>query len=264
MSTPDPLEDVDFLARSPHRVRVLEELRSGPRTRPDLHEETGISQPTLGRVLGALEDRDWVERRGREYALTGFGELLAGQFADLLDTVEVVQDLGDVARYLPTERMDFDLRAFADATVTRPTTNDVLAHVRRGEELLADADHLRVLTPSIFPRALEDAAEGSPPRHHEAIVTADAVAALERDPALVDVTRTLLERDGAEVLRYDGPVETIVAVVDDTAIIGSLDGDGLPRALVESRNEAVRSWADSELDRYREAATALTAEDLPA
>jgi predicted transcriptional regulator len=118
--TSTPLDDVEFLARSSHRVEVLQTLATGPRPRPVLHDETGIPQPTLGRILGGFEDRNWVERRGQEYALTELGALIVAEFENLLDTVATVNRVGAVLVDLPTEELDFDVRAFADATVTTP------------------------------------------------------------------------------------------------------------------------------------------------
>jgi hypothetical protein len=117
------------------------------------------------------------------------GELLAEEFQDLLETVETVQELGDVIGFLLTEGMDFDIRLFGEATVTKPKSNDVLAHIRRAEVLLSDATHLRVLTPSIFPAALEKLLEEQAPDHHEAILIDGALEAVRADPAKPTVSR---------------------------------------------------------------------------
>jgi DNA-binding HxlR family transcriptional regulator len=156
MPVPDAREDVAFLARSPHRVGVLETLADGPLTRADLHEETGISQPTLGRILSSFADRNWVERRRAEYALTPLGELLAESFAALLDTVETVQTLGDVVQQLPTDEMDFDIRTFSDATVWVPEPGDTLSHIRRMESVWFDAERRRLLGSTLGPASFDD------------------------------------------------------------------------------------------------------------
>lgn len=77
---PDPMDEVEFLARSDHRVTVLRTLSDRPRTRADLHDATGIPQPTLGRILGDFTERNWAERDGHEYALTEPGMLVAAAF----------------------------------------------------------------------------------------------------------------------------------------------------------------------------------------
>jgi predicted transcriptional regulator len=271
MTTP-PLDDVEFLARSDHRVEVLRTLASGPRTRPDLNDETGISQPTLGRVLGDFEDRNWVERDGREYGLTPFGELVCGAFEDLLATVETVQELGDLNDLLPTDGMDFDLRELGDATVIAPTDGDAFRHVTRIEELFYGADHVRLLSPTIAPGSAEDRRERlaeflESDRVNEGIVS---VRAMEQEP-LFDPTNEDLMRSIREALElertrfyvYDGQIPLMLMIADGTTILAPTDDRGLPAAVVETGNETVRSWVEAELDEYRARAVAVTVDDLP-
>lgn len=273
MPNTTPLDDVEFLARSGHRVEVLGTLASGARTRPTLHDETAIPQPTLGRILGGFEDRNWVARRNGEYALTALGELVAVAFDDLLDTVEIVQNLGSVVQLLPTEEMDFDLRAFADATVTTPEPGEALTHVTRLAELLYRTDDIRVLTPTIAPIPAADRQERAAAfldsdRVGESIVSAEA---MRREP-LFDVEdegareflRTALESGRLRLHVYDGPVPLLLMIADGTAMLAPTDENDTPVAVIESTNEAVRSWVETTLDAYRERATELTTEDLPA
>lgn len=269
MPPPTPLDDVEFLARSAHRVEVLRTLRSGPWTRPDLHDETGVSQPTLGRVLGSLEDRHWVERRGREYALTPLGEVLAAEFDDLLGTVETIQRLGGVIGLLPTDEMAFDVRRFASATITTPEPGDVLRHVRRAEEVLRDARDLRILADTIAPSSLEeghdrvmDFPEGD--LVFESIITGDAIDQTLAEPDLVGLIRDLVASGRAPIYRYDGTIPLTVVVADDTAVLFPTDEQGLPAALIETDDEAVRAWVAEQIDRFRDRAIRLTLEDLPA
>ena len=269
MSSPasDPLDDVAFLARSAHRVRVLETLAEGALTRRDLHEGTGVSQPTLGRVLGAFEDRNWVERRGREYALTSWGELVAAAFVDLLDTVGTVQRFGDVVGLLPTDRMDFDVERFESATVTTPLPGDVLRHVRRAEELIDGANHVRILTDTISPRTLEDQHErlvnGPGDLLLESVITGNAIEQALATPALVELIRDLLESGRAPVHRYDGTIPMTLVLADDVAILAPADEHGIPGALIETEDAVVRDWVEGQFEAYRIESTELTVEDLP-
>jgi predicted transcriptional regulator len=262
------LDDVAFLARSAHRVGVLEILADGPMTRRDLHDETGISRPTLGRILEPFRERNWVERRGQEYALTAWGHLLADDFAELLDTVESIQRLSDVVQQLPTDKMDFDIREFRDATVTKPTTGDVFRHVRRVEELLYNADHVRNVTPTIAPGTAEEYEQqlarfldGN--QRAEAIIPAGALNTAEVAAHLAATVRAPLESGRAAVYLYDGTISTLLAIADGTAMLVPVDEQDIPVALVETENETIRSWVESKIDEYREQSTALTVEDLP-
>jgi hypothetical protein len=45
---------------------VLEKLERDDWTRRDLRDETGISQPTLGRILDGFEERGWATEHRTE------------------------------------------------------------------------------------------------------------------------------------------------------------------------------------------------------
>jgi predicted transcriptional regulator len=267
MTDRTPLDDVEFLARSAHRVEVLQTLASGPWTRPDLHDKTGISQPTLGRVLGSLEERHWVERDGREYVLTAFGELVVKDFSGLLGTVETVQRLGEVIPLLPTEQMDFDARLFCDATVTTPTTGDVFRHVRRVETLVYDADHLRLLSTTVAP--------GSPKEHLdriekflaggqvvESVLTINTLDQSMADPEIAEIFAEITSFDRVQLYLYEGTIPQMVGVSDGITFLVPFDDQGMPAAVIETTNETIRSWAEATIDEYIAKSTKLTADIL--
>ncbi|WP_458208108.1 helix-turn-helix transcriptional regulator [Haladaptatus sp. NG-SE-30] len=268
MSTPDPLDDVAFLARSPHRVGVLEILAEGRMTRRDLHDETGISQPTLGRILEPFRDRNWVERRGQEYALTAWGNLLADDFGDLLETVESIQRLSDVVQQLPIDEMDFDVREFRDATLTKPTAGDAFRHVRRLEELFFGADHARLLSPTVATGAPEDYEEMSQEfldgdQYAESVVPGEVLAQVQADETYVEMFRPAFESGRMRMVVYDGPIPYLLAITDGITLLAPTDNHGIPIALVETETEVVRAWAESTYEEYREEGTELTLDDIP-
>ncbi|WP_416838901.1 helix-turn-helix transcriptional regulator [Haloferax sp. DFSO52] len=267
MTNQTPLDDVEFLARSPHRVEVLQTLMSGPWSRPDLHDETGISQPTLGRVLGSLQERNWVEQTGRTYALTALGELVAEEFTDLLDTVETVQRLGKVISLLPTEQMDFDVRLFGDATVTTPTTGDAFRHVRRVEDLVYDADHLRLLSTTVAPGSPEDHLERiekflAGDQVVESVLTINTLDQSFADPEIADIFAEVMSFDRVRLYLYEGTIPQMVGVADGVAFLVPFDDQGIPAAVIETTNPTIRSWADKTIDEYIENSIALTADTL--
>jgi predicted transcriptional regulator len=237
-------------------------------TRPTLHEETGISQPTLGRILEPFRDRNWVERRGQEYALTAWGELLVDEFDGLLDTVETIRHLGNVIQLLPVGEMDFDVRRFGSATITTPQTGDVLRHVRRAEERLSGADHVRIAADTIAPHSLEDQRDrvvnaSGDDLLIESVITGDAIEQALADRQLVDFIRDLLESGQAPVYRYDGTIPMMFATADDIAILAPTDEQGMPGALIETEDEVIRAWVDEQFDAYKDRSTELKVDDLP-
>jgi predicted transcriptional regulator len=249
-----PLDDVEFLARSEHRVRVLETLHRGGTTRSDLRDRTGIAQATLTRTLDDLVERRWARKRGRTYELTPLGEVLAVEFADLLETVETMQRLQSLADWLPA--LPFDLRLLADATVTLPTDTDVFAHVGRIERLLDGADASWILAGSVFREALERQHRRSTERGQRQVAVLSA-AALDRarlDSELRPLAADLLASGCVELYRYDGTVPVMLGLVDKMALVVPLDENGVPRGLVESTEPTVREWVETTLRGYLEAA----------
>jgi predicted transcriptional regulator len=268
MSTPDPLEDVAFLARSAHRVAVLETLADGSMTRPELHEVTSIPQPTLGRILDPFQKRNWIERRGREYALTAWGELLVTDFRELIETVETIQQLSDVVQQLPTDEMGFDIREFADATVWIPERGDAFGHLRRLEELFFGADRARLLSPTVAMGAPDDYQELhqeflDSDKRAESIVSVEALTQVQTDETYAEMFRPAFETGRVRMFVYNGPIPYLLAMTDDTTLLAPIDEHGIPVALVETENQTVRLWVKEKLDDYQERSTEVTLDDGP-
>lgn len=91
-----PLETVEFLARSPSRVRVLEAIQEDPRTRNELKDLTDVSRFTLSRTLADFEDRGWIVRSGQRYELTGKGGLVSSELKTLLSNLAAAEELDGV------------------------------------------------------------------------------------------------------------------------------------------------------------------------
>jgi predicted transcriptional regulator len=260
-----PLDDIAFLSRSNHRVRVLEALAGGDLTRGELRDVIGTSQPTLGRVLDGFQERGWATENGRGYALTPFGRLLADEFGGLMDTVETIQQLRELAPRLPLEEMDFDLRLLAQSTITTPSPTDASAHFRRESDLLPHTERIRFLCNQAQPETVETYRDWVIERggHLEAIIAGDAIDAASAHPSMGACLRDLLGSDRVTIHRYDGPVSIMLGRLDDTASIVPLDDAGVPCAFIESGNESVRAWVADTLDSYQERAERVVPGDLP-
>lgn len=256
------LDDVRFLARSDHRVTVLTLLADEELTRPAIRDATGIPQATLGRILGDFEERNWATKTGRLYRLSPSGTVLAEKFTDLLATVESMQNVEGVARWLPEGAPN--PQHFADATVVVPTPANVLAHIERAEQLLEDATEVRIVTPSVFPDALRNqrlrSIEGD--QRQEVVVGGDAIDVVLADPELTAITRELVDSRNVRVYRYDGRIDCVLSLVDGRAVVGVLDENGVPCAHIESTNETVVDWADETFHQYRAGATPITDADF--
>lgn len=266
MKADTPLADVEFLATSPNRVTVLNRLADRPATRSELRDETGISQPTLGRILDGFLDRGWAVRNGHTYVLSRGGTLLADGFESLLETVETVRSLDAVEEHLPVERMPFDFREFRDATFVLPRPPDVEAHVRRAEELVAGASAVRSLSANMYLDAIprqRDLIENRG-QIQEVVIGAAAFDMALDHPSVVETIRGLLATDRLTVYATAEEIPVSLGLMDDVAAIVPYDDHGIPCALVETSNPTIRAWVVETLDEYRDRARRVTVEDLPA
>lgn len=143
------LDDIKFLSNSAHRIRILVRLAESPENRETLHEETGISQPTLGRSLLGLQERGWITRGASGYQLTTSGRHLIGDFEKLESNVERYQKLQLVEDGLSSAPLDLEWERFADAGITTPSQEDPLLPIRAAARLLARAKTVRGMSPNV-------------------------------------------------------------------------------------------------------------------
>lgn len=247
------LEEIEFLARSPNRVTVLEALTEGPIERYELEETTGVTRATLGRILDDFEERGWVIEDDRQYETTQLGTYVSRAFADLLERFEPVPALNDVIQWFPEEGFEFDLGCLSGAEIVRPTRNNALAPTTHITNQLRTADHAQLITYSVLPDIMEacwrGTAEGS--LELESVLDQGALASLGADPQMVDHAQGMVESGQAEVFWYEGDVPSTVFIVDDVVLLCLSGGEGAPHAVIETDDETIREWAESTIDDYR-------------
>jgi predicted transcriptional regulator len=268
-TTPDgPVEELAFLARSPHRIQLLAQLSREERTRRDLQETTGISQPTLGRILGDFEQRGWISNNHNgAFNLTPLGELLADEVSEVLDVIETIDQLADLAGHLPFEQLDFDLNHLTDATITTPTSADPLAHMRRFDEL---ADH--ATTAKMFSNVISctpahepsDADKEFLADVDELVVTQEALRTDLDDSDLREWIYRRVEDGNLSLYRYEESADLLLGIFDDCVGIVPIDDTGMPCGLIDTEADPIRTWARDTFEEYRETAIRLTPDSLPA
>jgi predicted transcriptional regulator len=259
------LEDVEFLARSPNRVAVLQSLSTGRRSRSDLAAETGASQATLGRILGDFEDRSWVRRVDGRYEATATGELVADALSDLVAVLDFERDLREFVEFLPTASMGFDLGRLADATVTVPTETRPNAPLTRLLDLEAAADEVRAFSHAFNEQSLEVIADraAADAVRFRGVFSRAAVDALTSEPALRERLGTILDSESAAVRRlHDRDVPVAGTVVDDRVYLLVRDDSGVLRASIDTDDPAVVEWAEDAFERYWSAGEPLDRTDL--
>jgi predicted transcriptional regulator len=264
MSDPDPLEEVEFLARSANRIEVLSVLSAEAYTRRDLGEVVDASQPTLGRILRDLGERNWVAYDGERYRATATGRLVETGITDLRDRLEVEGRLREVAEWLPDDALSVDLRHLGDATVTTPTATRPNAPVDRMLDLLRSTDRADLLSHAFNEQKLElvreRTADGT--LTTRGVFAGEAIEAIEATPTLRNRLEDVLESDAAEIRVADETVPLAVEVTDDRTHLLLRDAEGIVRASVDTDDPTVREWARSLHDRYWERATRLEVDDL--
>lgn len=252
-----PLETIEYLARSEHRIEVLEAICSAPRTREDIRDIADASRVTVGRIIADLEEREWIVRTGRQYEVTPLGAYLTAEFSRLLENIESFDRLPPIVEWLPREQPTFDLSHLSDATVITAEEGDLIAPIRRALELIAQADHLRTVANSAsceFTAAIREAVEAG--QTHSLVITPETVDAIRNDADLRADIVAILGSGRTTLLQYDGEVSLpVLQIGDETVALCSGDH----QTMIETDNEAVYDWADSYFASLRAQSTPVRA-----
>ncbi len=248
-----PIDDIAFLARSETRVGVLRAIEERPRDRRDLATATDTPRSTLSRTLSELEERGWIERNGQLYELTTAGTLVNEQFVPLLDTVSVLQKLGDAIDLLPLDETDLTVQHLVDAQFVTPTGLDPTAHFDYGIERLRKADHFRCVVRTAPPVYVEAIHEGvvSERLTAECILDGTYFDDLQNESELKERWNEIATESGT-VRRSEENIPFVLLVLDDTVHLWLCDEGGESQGLLESENPDVLSWANTTVDRYLE------------
>lgn len=257
------LEDVRFLSDSEHRVVALGAMATGGRTQAELREATGASSATVSRLLRSFEERRWVEREGSRYALTPHGRFVATEFDRLRDRMAAADRLSSLAEWLPPDLLALGYDRLADARLTFPSPSAPLAPMERATELKATATRSRSLS-YLLPTPCLGA-------HWEAIVagrqTLDAVYSPELFEAIAgsdaaDRFADILRSGRATASVLTNEVPCIVGINDDVVYVFVVNDTGVPLALLETQDGAVRSWAEDVFEACRSEADPVSADDF--
>lgn len=259
-----PLDEIAFLARSDHRVAVLEALTGGRRDRHDLRATTGASSPTMGRVLSDFEARRWVVRNGQTYELSRLGEFVADRFFTLRAAMEIEHTLRDVWQWLPREMEGFRVEAFADAVVSYPGPGYPYEPVERLTQLIEDTERLRGFDSIVFKSINNEAVcqavlDGM---ELEYVYSPTALeGTLAWNPERVEEAAA---RENCNVFVHDNLPDGSrcgLGIVDDRVGICCHDAEtGALRAIIDTDALEAREWAVSVFERVRREAEPVDAE----
>jgi predicted transcriptional regulator len=248
-------EAVEYLSRSPVRVRLLAALRAGPVTRAELRDRLDVARTTVGRNVDRMAGLGWIEETPEGPRLTALGAFVVAEFRDLLDAFAVGDDLAPLLERIPADEFDLDPARLADARVTVATDAQPLAPIDRVTTIRADSDSLRELSSVVVADSAEQVRErvasAGPDATVEVVLEAATVETARSNPDYRETFEAAVEADPIDVYRYDGSFPFLLALFDDRIALGVTDERGTPVALVESDEPAVRTWAERRYEAYR-------------
>ena len=256
-------ENIEFLARSEHRVGVLNTLAEEACPRHELCTATGGSSPTIGRILSDFEDRRWIVRNGQTYALTPLGEFVANRFADLRGAMEIERELREVWEYIPREMEGFTVDLFANAVVSYPGPEYPYEPVERVSDLIEDTSTMHGFGTTVFKSVNNETVckcvlDGM---EYEYIYTPEVLrATLAWDPERVSNARAC---DNCTILLHDDLPDQDrcgLGIFDDRIGICCHNSEtGALEAVIDTADPDARAWAISVFERHKAEARPLSA-----
>jgi len=253
-----PVEDIEFLARSEHRVNALGALAAGPQSRDDLRAVIGASNATVGRLLNEFDKRTWIERHGRQYELTPLGEFIANGFFDLVKRFETERSVRDIWQWFPND-LGFTIEMFTGATVTLQDKHNPYCPNSRYAELVDTSKSLREM--GMIPHKEENVR----------MVLERAVGGMEVElvfPSEVltymtgfapDLTNEALKSGNLVLLVHDHPPGGLWIFDRNVGTCCRDHETGLSRAVIDTDTVEAQAHAQSLYDSYRGEATPFDA-----
>ena len=255
MTMNEAIQDIEFLARSAHRVAVLETLVEAPRDRRDLRDATGVSNPTVGRIVRDLEARGWIVGDGGRYEPTPSGEFVTERFVELRRGMSTARRLRDVWQWLPREMDGFAVDLFEDVEVAAPGPGYPYQPIERVTQLLESTDAIRGFGTTLYKSGnlevfCRRTIDGMDVEYIYAPEILRAVVAW--NPAL---TARALERENCTILLHDSLPDDDrcgLNIMDDCIGICGHDPDSAQlEAVIDTTSPEARVWADEVYEEQR-------------
>lgn len=256
--------DVAFLARSEHRITVLDALADQPRDRRELRTLTGVSASTICRTLREFEERRWIRKNGHYYEATQPGVFVARGIVELIERTEIERGLRDVWPLLAIEDGELRIEALSDAVVTVATADDPYRPINRFVSLLRETDRFRFAGPEL---ALLEPCRDELRRR---IVDGMETEIIDPPGAARRILSTYpehcadpLDSGNLTVLVCEELPAYGLCLFDGRVGVCGYDPDsGTVRALIDTDAPAVREWAESTYESHRREARPVTTETV--
>lgn len=262
VTAPQPLE---FLVGSWNRFVVLKTLASTPQTRADIQDLTGVSRPTLSRILSDLIDRGWVQRRNDEYEVTPQGEVIASEVAQFVGNIRTAEQLDSALEWLRTERFGFPLGHLEESDVLTPTPQDQTGPMRKLAHRIDSTNEMRVLATGVTYEVVDAICQAclTDGLQFECVLNEHALQGTRTHSDLAAKFEEMIDLDHCDAYYYDGDEDLLAYnLVDDAVMFCGISGGGLPLGILVSENDTVRSWAAFNFEKRKDESTPLEAEDF--
>jgi predicted transcriptional regulator len=211
------------------------------------------SRVTITRVLRELEDRNWIEGTGQEYAVTPLGEWVCDEFTRLVGVMESETRLREPLQWFPSDLLTFDVQCLRDAELVRLDRSDATAVVRRIVEFHRSGERIRgvarVAAPVFIENQWELTVEGD--TRLEMVLTPDVLGMVQDHPPSAQQLREMLDEENVSLFVNDD-VPISVGIVDGTVGINLTDERGALRGGLVTDDETVRAWAVDLFETCRE------------
>lgn len=241
------IEDLDYLSRSPSRIRVLERISDSPRSRHDLKQHVEASRTTLSRILADFEEREWITRTNGLYRTTPEGDIVASEVRRALNNMDAAKQLNGQLGWLPTDDFGFELHRLQDAEVATLHWNDP-ASIRQLAETLEGATCVKSIAAGLSREVVDVlwmvTVEQS--ATYEGVLSPAALDIIQDHPELRRQLDEILASNKTSIYEYQGddPL-AMVMVIDDLATICNHNSDSPHMEALLSDDEAFHAWCET-------------------
>jgi predicted transcriptional regulator len=240
-----PPEPITFLVGSWNRFEVLDALRPSSRTREELRQKTGVSRPTLSRILSDLSDHGWIFRRNNEFEATPQGKVIAAEFNQLVDDIETAEKLDGALEWLPTDLLGFDLARLADCQVLTARPEDQTGPMRQLANRIETTAQMRVIATGVTYEVVDAVCQAG--------LAGELTVRCVLDDQGLDAIRThadldegfgeMVERGSCHAYHDVGDDDLIDCnLLDDVVMFCGHSEDGRPAGVLLSDDASVGSW----------------------
>ena len=252
----DIINKISFLARAESRVRILECLSTTESlTRRELRDEISRSRSTIVRAVDSLVEAGWVKRDPGGVRLTPVGEVVIEEFLDLVASVESAEERSPFLEWFPLSELEVGTDELQDGTVTVATNGAPLAPVRQHTKCLRTTTEFRAVLPSVGIEPIKRVHERTLAGELEPeLIVPPSVETTIRNAEFAPLFEEMLATGRLTIHLIDSAAFYLGLVDEGATQIGVENDDGIPRALLETSNRQVRTWAETFFTDTRRAA----------